>query len=79
MPPRCDSCGLRWRTLFDVFVNGLGWKRHCGGCADPVDHGGPRPYLGTYPITAYRKPAPRLAAVQSSPSPLTLSLSKGER
>lgn len=33
LPKRCDGCGTAWRTLFDVFVNGLGWQRRCAGCA----------------------------------------------
>lgn len=51
LPKRCEGCGTAWRTMFDVFVNGLGWQRRCAGCANPPDRGPPRAYTGPYPIT----------------------------
>jgi hypothetical protein len=47
--PACDGCGVRYRSLFDSFMNDRGFVRLCGGCAEPA-RGPARPYLGPYPI-----------------------------
>lgn len=50
---RCQRCKGGWNRLFDVFVNGLGWVRRCGACADPRETNPPAPprgYTGPYPI-----------------------------
>lgn len=47
---KCQCCGLRWNRLFDVFVNGRGWVKRCGKCADDRPQGLPSAYTGPYPI-----------------------------
>jgi hypothetical protein len=47
---KCESCGLHWNRLFDVFVNGRGWVKRCGKCADGRPAGAPTAYTGPYLI-----------------------------
>jgi hypothetical protein len=47
---KCQGCGLHWNRLFDAFVNGRGWVKRCGKCADDRPSGAPTAYTGPYPI-----------------------------
>lgn len=52
---KCGACGLQWNRLFDVFVNGRGWVKRCGKCADDRPAGPPTAYCGPYPIPSEAK------------------------